>query len=76
MYTFHLEREEDVSGTSGVGRVAEGVVFTDGSVAMRWLPASSGVQVKSMVIYDTFDSIEKVHGHGGKTRVVLHQGEP
>lgn len=33
---FVLERDQDVSGVSGVGTVAEGVVFSDGTVSLRW----------------------------------------
>jgi len=35
--TFVLHRDEDVSGVSGTGVVAEGVVFSDGAVVVRWL---------------------------------------
>ena len=34
MKPFWLEKIEDESGTSGVGRVAEGVVFSNGRCAM------------------------------------------
>jgi hypothetical protein len=37
MKLFHLERTEDASGVSGIGEVAEGVVFEDGTVGLRWL---------------------------------------
>lgn len=36
MRRFVFQRNEDVSGTSGTGIVAEGVQFTDGTVAVRW----------------------------------------
>jgi hypothetical protein len=39
MRLFSLVRDEDVSGISGTGPIAEGVEFTDGSVALRWLVA-------------------------------------
>lgn len=34
--TFELVRYRDPSGVSGTGVVAEGCLFTDGSVALRW----------------------------------------
>lgn len=34
MRRFELHREEDVSGVSGTGVVAEGVAFSDGRVLM------------------------------------------
>src|SRR4051794_16547249 len=36
-HRFELHRDQDISGVSGVGVVAEGVAFTDGTVALRWL---------------------------------------
>lgn len=36
----------------------EGVVFSDGTVAVRWLTA-----YRSHSIWDSWDSLEKVHGH-------------
>jgi hypothetical protein len=63
---FLLQRTIDVSGISGTGIVAEGVVFSDGSVAMRW-----ATEVASTVIYAQLDDVIFVHGHGGNTRVVF-----
>lgn len=40
MRTFVLRRNEDISGVSGVGIVAEGIEFSDGVVALRWLVPS------------------------------------
>ena len=65
MKTFHLERTEDISGVSGTGIVAQGVVFDDGHAAMRWMTATS-----STAIYTSVDDLVKIHGHGGSTRLV------
>jgi hypothetical protein len=62
---FTLERDEDVTGISGTGTVAEGVEFADGQVVMRWLTS-----VTSTVIYASIDAVEIIHGHGGTTRIV------
>jgi hypothetical protein len=62
---FHLERSEDASGVSGIGRVAEGVVFVDGVTVVRWLTA-----VKSTVVFQSINDVEAVHGHQGRTKMV------
>lgn len=33
---FELHRDTDVSGVSGVGIVADGVVFPDGTAVLQW----------------------------------------
>lgn len=65
MRTFHLERVEDISGVSGVGIVAQGVVFDDGHAAMRWMTKTS-----STAFYSSVDDLIAIHGHGGSTRLV------
>ena len=66
MKRFLLQREEDVTGVSGTGVVAEGVQFTDGRVALRWCV---GVH-RSTVLWDYIAAVEDIHGHDGRTRVV------
>jgi hypothetical protein len=63
---FQLHRDEDASGVSGTGIVAEGVEFTSGMVAMTWLSPHRCVNV-----YESIKTVEQLHGHGGKTRVVF-----
>lgn len=67
---FHLERDEDASGVSGTGRVAEGVVFSDGTTVLRWTsdPAENPA---SLVVYDRLFDVKHLHGHGGMTRIVF-----
>lgn len=65
MRLFVLVRLEDESGVSGTGRVAQGVVFDDGTCAMRWLTSKA-----STAIYHSIRDLEDIHGHGGKTKVV------
>jgi hypothetical protein len=62
MLLFELHRLEDETGISGTGRVAEGVQFSDGSCAMRWL-----TPLASTAIYASIEDIDAIHGHGGKT---------
>lgn len=62
---FFLVRDIDVSGVSGSGRVAEGFVFADGTVALRWLTESP-----STALYNSLEDLQNIHGHNGLTRVV------
>lgn len=63
--TFYLQRSDDVSGTSGTGAVALGVVFPDGFTVIRWL-----TMVPSLGIFNSIADLEKIHGHGGKTKII------
>lgn len=65
MRLFQLHRDIDASGVSGTGIVTEGVQFTDGSVAMRWMSEHT-----STAIYASISDVQAVHGHGGATRIV------
>ncbi len=62
--TFRLLRHVDVSGVSGTGIVAEGVQFTDGSVALRWHG-----EYPTTTVWDSIESMIAVHGHEGATVV-------
>lgn len=68
---FHLQRHEDASGVSGVGRVAEGIVFSDGMTVLRWLSACGSTN-----IYNNWESVLQVHGHGGNTEIVFDDPAP
>lgn len=65
MRRFHLRRYADATGVSGIGRVAEGVVFSTGWVALTWLS-----EVTSVAFYPSIEAVEHVHGHNGLTQVV------
>src|ERR1700720_3724621 len=64
--TFHLQRLEDETGISGTGKVAEGVIFSNGWCAMTWLTANT-----SVAFYPDLKTVESIHGHNGKTLVVV-----
>lgn len=64
---FWLQRTDDETGTSGTGRVVDGVQWPDGTVAIRWRTEKA-----STAIYDSIQDVEEIHGHGGKTVVVWH----
>jgi hypothetical protein len=66
MRRFHFERFEDASGVSGCGRVAEGVIFSNGKVALEWLSNHA-----STALYDNLADVEYIHGHEGKTKIVF-----
>lgn len=70
---FFLLRVEDVSGVSGTGKVAEGVEFENGMVALSF--SSSYPHVNT---YVNMRSVEEVHGHQGATKIVFvdHAEEP
>jgi hypothetical protein len=65
MRKFWLDRWEDESSVSGTGIVAEGIIFSDGVAVLRWLTAGG-----STAVYDDIKSVERIHGHDGKTKVV------
>jgi hypothetical protein len=61
---FVLQRIVDESGISGTGRVADGVLWTDGTVCMRWR-----THTRSVSFYDSLNDVINIHGHNGKTQV-------
>jgi len=71
MRLFWLNREEDKSGVSGLGIVAEGVEFTTGRCALTWIKSEDAATNSSYAIYDSIEDIEKIHGHNGTTQIVF-----
>lgn len=68
---FHLQRDTDITGVSGTGRVADGVLWPDGSVSIRWRGDRP-----STVFWDDLAHAQHVHGHQGATRIVWDDPEP
>ncbi|NUS58905.1 MAG: hypothetical protein HOV66_29225 [Streptomycetaceae bacterium] len=64
MRRFRLVRDLDVSGVSGLGHVADGVLFDDGKVVTRWRAA-----IAQTCVWDSIEHVEAIHGHGGATRI-------
>ena len=64
MKRFHLMRHEDATGISGTGIVAEGVQFSSGEVALKWM-----TPIWSCVFYLSMAAVEHIHGHGGRTTI-------
>lgn len=72
MRRFQLERALDVSGISGTGLVAWGVLFPDGKVITRW-----NGEISQFSVWESIDDVRAIHGHHGLTRVVwLDETEP
>lgn len=71
---FELHRDVDETGISGTGVVAEGIAFSDGVVALRWIvpPGNAGYGWPTSVVFHDrgVESLQAVHGHNGKTRIV------
>lgn len=65
---FELVRDEDESGVSGTGIVAEGVILDHGACVMTWFNS------KTVNIYDNPFELIDIHGHGGKTRLRAKRG--
>ena len=70
MRTFELHRDEDETGVSGTGVIAEGCTFSDGWCAMRWVK-----EPRTSTLFPSVAVVEKIHGHGGKTKIVW-TGDP
>jgi hypothetical protein len=75
MRRFHVQRDQDVTGVSGTGVVADGVQFPDGTTVVRWreLPQNSdnyqrGVRATTVVFPDAH-AVEALHGHNGATHL-------
>lgn len=66
MRLFDLYRDEDLTGVSGVGTVAQGVEFDDRTCALRWK-----TECRSTALYANIEDLERVHCHHGKTRIIF-----
>lgn len=66
---FWLQRNHDVSGVSGIGIVAHGALWPDGTASVRWIGPRP-----STVFWDAIEDAEAVHGHGGHTQIVFADG--
>lgn len=76
MRRFELHRDEDPTGTSGTGVIAQGVEFDptpaeaatgNRKVALQWMTEWP----TTVVLHDRgIESVLVLHGHGGKTRLI------
>jgi hypothetical protein len=63
MRRFVLNRLRDAHQFSGTGIVVEGVAFSDGRVAMRWMTG----RARSTVTYDSVADMMEIHSHDDDT---------
>lgn len=64
---FHLQRFTDVTGVSGTGRVADGVLWPDGTASVRWRTGRP-----SIVFWDNgIADARATHEHGEASRIVF-----
>lgn len=66
MKAFYLLRHEDVHDNTGIGIVAEGIIFDSGMVTMTWR-----TKFPTVTIFDNIATVKSVHGHEGRTEVVI-----
>ena len=66
MKIFYLNITEDESGIYGTGRVAQGFIFDNGKVCVTWLS-----EHPSVTVYDNIGEVRAIHGHAGKTEIVM-----
>lgn len=67
---FYLYRIEDESKVSGVGFVAEGCSLSNGRAIVSFLSDKICTEV-----CENMDTVEGIHGHGGKTIVVWEEDD-
>jgi hypothetical protein len=65
---FVLNRTEDISGISGTGVIAEGVLFSSGKAVLNWT-VNTLAGIPSVTVFDSIEQVETIHGHGGATRI-------
>lgn len=68
---FYLVRNQDISGLSGVGKVASGCCWPDGACVLHW-----NTEVWSTTVFQNMDDLIRLHGHNGATEVVWVDGDP
>lgn len=66
---FYLLREQDVSGVSGTGIVARGIILPSHRVVMEW-----SMPFESITIFQNIGEVSQIHGHGGATKICM--GKP
>lgn len=67
---FYLQRLVDETGISGTGIVARGVVFPSGTCILEWQTFHS-----SLAVYKNVADVEAIHGHNGKTLLIMGSPE-
>ena len=63
---FYLLRKKDVSGVSGTGIVARGIILPSHRAVIEWC-----TEHETMGVYDNVEQVRAIHGHGNATELVL-----
>lgn len=63
---FTLQRDEDLTGLSGTGTVADGALWPNGRVSICWRG-----DLSSIATWERLDDAIAIHGHNGATRFVF-----
>lgn len=61
---FYLNRKTDINNVSGTRRVAQGYIFYDGTVAMRWISEKA-----STSLYKSIFDVIAIHDYHGDTEI-------
>lgn len=64
MHTFYIERLSESDSGAPPGRIVEGVVLTNGWVALAWMDFNT-----SVAIYTSMETVHKLHAVEGFTEV-------
>ena len=67
MRTYYLRRDEDVSGNSGCGRVAQVAEFDDGTAVLHWNRGANASGVASTEVFSSVSDLLRIHGHNGRS---------
>jgi hypothetical protein len=70
MRRFYLQRNQDISGVSGLGHIAEGCQFDNGWCALVWLTPNNNENDEVHGYYRSIERLVKIHGHEGATQVI------
>ena len=66
MKKFYLLRHQDVHGNSGIGVVAEGIIFDSGMGSFTWLSV-----IPTVTTFMKITDVIKLHSHGGLTEIII-----
>ena len=67
-----MHRSEDVSKVSGTGIVAQGVEFDNKLCALTWMvDGITDKSFSSVAIYPNIETLDKIHGHEGRAKIVF-----
>lgn len=67
MKNYYMRRDEDVSGNSGCGRVAQVAEFDDGTAVLHWNLGANQSGVSSTEVFNSIADLLHVHGHNGRS---------